>query len=433
MRVHDTFITVFKIWKDIVVILPVRDAVVNIFRQFMDICLGNFDNRKIQALIEHWWSATHTFLIPCAKIEVTPLDFTILTSLSIGRYPTQVSYDDTWSILSNARQLLPNIDFSHIMSGNISIAHMWTYLTIAANREDDITIAHTFIIFMMEHLRFQMANDTVPLGYLAVVADLDSTAQYDWGSAILASLYHGLDTVVTTGGAITGFVQLLTYWFYEYCGAGHPIVNEEVKFPAYPYLKEWERGNKRITNGQATNLFILGRYHIDHRTIETITWEPWLDSVVFEIENVLTAKLLSCKRMPLQVPNGNCKYYLGDRCWRQLDGEARIPLDYQLSMSLHISSVVLHEMRQAGFLDCEQFVVGEERETYALYWAEQTSEVGYMLTDSQRMGNIDMFGPTTLSAGITPVVVTSASVHSASQDFSLPGEVEGPNPRWYIK
>ncbi|KAF6177088.1 hypothetical protein GIB67_015963 [Kingdonia uniflora] len=134
----------------------------------------------------------------------------MLTSLSIGRYLTQVPYDDTWFILSNARQLLLNIDSSHIKNGNISIAHLRTYLIVAADREDDITIARAFILFMMGHLWFQTANDTVPLGYLAAVANLDSAAQYGWGSAILASLYHGLDTVVTIGSAITGFFQLLT-------------------------------------------------------------------------------------------------------------------------------------------------------------------------------------------------------------------------------
>ncbi|KAF6171571.1 hypothetical protein GIB67_018095 [Kingdonia uniflora] len=176
-------------------------------------------------------------MFPCAEIGVTPLNYTMLTSLSIGRYPTQVPYDDTWSILSNARQLLPNIDFSHIKSENVSIAHLRTYLTVAADRENDITIAHDFILFMMGHLWFQTANDTVPLEYLAVVNDLDSAAQYDWGSAILASLYHALDTAVMTGCVITGFFQLLTYWFYEYCGVGHPIVKEEVKFSAYPRLR----------------------------------------------------------------------------------------------------------------------------------------------------------------------------------------------------
>ncbi|KAF6171396.1 hypothetical protein GIB67_009537 [Kingdonia uniflora] len=182
----------------------------------------------------------------------------------------------------------------------------------------------------------------------------------------------------------------MQYWFYEYCGVGHPIVKEDFKFTAYPHLRAWERENKKKTNGQEGNLFMLGRYHIDHRTIETITWEPWLDYAVSEINDVLITKLLSRKRMSLQVPNGNCEFYLRDRCWRQLTGEARILLDPPL-------------------------------------------KAGHLLTDSQRMGNINLFGPTALRASITPMVVTSTSVHSLSQDFSLPGEVEEPNPGWYIE
>ncbi|KAF6164035.1 hypothetical protein GIB67_028739 [Kingdonia uniflora] len=119
-------------------------------------------------------------------------------------------------------------------------------------------------------------------------------------------------------------------------------------------------GELEEKNDQAANLFILGRYHIDHRTVDTITWEPWLEFAVSKIEDVLTAKLISRKRMPLQVPNGKCENYLGDRCWRQLASKARIPLDPLLSISPHISLVTLQEMRQARFLVCEQFVVGEE-------------------------------------------------------------------------
>ncbi|KAF6135001.1 hypothetical protein GIB67_014050 [Kingdonia uniflora] len=185
-------------------------------------------------------------------------------------------------------------------------------------------------------------------------------------------MYHGLDTAVTTEGAITGFVQLLPYCFYEYCGVGHPIVKEEIMYLAYLRLRALERGNKRKTNDQTTNLFIIGRYHIDHRTVKMITWEPLFDSAVSETEDVT--------------------------------GEVRIPLDPPLSMSPHISPVALHEMRQAEFID---------------YF--------------QRMGNLYLFGPSALRAGITLVVVTSASVHSLSQDFSLPSEAKGPDLEWHIE
>ncbi|KAF6166458.1 hypothetical protein GIB67_038195, partial [Kingdonia uniflora] len=280
MHVHDTFTAVFKVWKDIATIPAVRDVMVNIFGQFMEIRLGNSYNRLIQAFTER----------------------------------------------------------CHIKSGNVSIAHLRMYLTAAADRDDDITIARAFIFFMMGYLWFQTANDTVPLGYLAAVSDSDSAAQYDWDSAILASLYHSLDTAVTTGGAITGFVQLLPYWFYEYCGVGHPIVKEE----------------------DAT---------------------------------------LSTKR--------NCKYYLGDRCWRQVTGEVSIPLDPPLSIWPHISPTALHEVRQAGGRPhVDRFPEDGESRSVRL---------------------------TVLRDGITPVVVMSASVHSLSQDFSLPGEAEGPDLGWHMK
>ncbi|KAF6167836.1 hypothetical protein GIB67_027614, partial [Kingdonia uniflora] len=38
---------------------------------------------------------------------------------------------------------------------------------------------------------------------------------------------------------------------------------------------------------------------------------------------------MSRKRIPLQVPNGNCEYYLGDRCWRQLTGIAEFARNAQ--------------------------------------------------------------------------------------------------------
>ncbi|KAF6150206.1 hypothetical protein GIB67_023161 [Kingdonia uniflora] len=256
----------------------------------------------------------------------------MLTSLSIGRYPTQVPYDDAWTVLSNARQLLPNIESNNIKSGNVSISHLRTYLTIAADREDDITISRAFILFMMGHLWFQTANDTVPLGYLAVVADLDEAAQYDWGSAILASLYHGLDTAVTTGGVITGFSQLL----------------ESRKRLSSRPIRVSEHGRRGKRGKQMAKQPICLCWADTTLTTRLLRRSPGnlgADSAVSEIDEVLTAKLLFGKRMSFQVPNENCEYYLGDRCWKQLTGEAYISLDPPFSMSPHISPVDLQKIR----------------------------------------------------------------------------------------
>ncbi|KAF6144677.1 hypothetical protein GIB67_006169 [Kingdonia uniflora] len=49
------------------------------------------------------------------------------------------------------------------------------------------------------------------------------------------------------------------------------------------------------------------------------------------------------------------------------------------------------------------------------------------------MGNIDLFGPTALRADIIPVVVTLASVHSLSKDFSLPSDLGGLDSGWHME
>ncbi|KAF6146694.1 hypothetical protein GIB67_008980 [Kingdonia uniflora] len=93
MRVHDTFTTVFKVWKDITTIPAVRDAVVNIFGQFMDIRLGNSDNRLIQALIERWWPTTHVSIPLCEDRDSTVSetdDVLTVKLLSRKRVPLQV-------------------------------------------------------------------------------------------------------------------------------------------------------------------------------------------------------------------------------------------------------------------------------------------------------------------------------------------------------
>ncbi|KAF6147198.1 hypothetical protein GIB67_039328 [Kingdonia uniflora] len=95
-----------------------------------------------------------------------------------------------------------------------------------------------------------------------------------------------------TRGAITGFSQFLKYLFYDNCGVGHPIVKETLKFTSYPGLKAWEKGNRKKTNDQATILFTLGRYLIDHWTIESINWQPWEESALLYLDDVPTASLL---------------------------------------------------------------------------------------------------------------------------------------------
>lgn len=43
--------------------------------------IENFDFCLMKVLIERWCDTTNTFLFPCGKITLTPIDFTINTGL----------------------------------------------------------------------------------------------------------------------------------------------------------------------------------------------------------------------------------------------------------------------------------------------------------------------------------------------------------------
>ncbi|KAF6173082.1 hypothetical protein GIB67_021663, partial [Kingdonia uniflora] len=142
--------------------------------------------------------------------------------------------------------------------------------------------------------------DIVTLKYCCLINGFSSLNQTkldvlsDFHKIKLGISYKKIDgKIIESFPSYLTVLEQLEYWFYEYCGVGHPIVKEEVKFLAYPRCRAWKRGNKRKTNDQAANLFILSRYHIDHQTIETITWRPWLDSAVSELDDVRTASLMS--------------------------------------------------------------------------------------------------------------------------------------------
>ncbi|KAF6163296.1 hypothetical protein GIB67_025160 [Kingdonia uniflora] len=90
-------------------------------------------------------------------------------------------------------------------------------------------------------------------------------------------------------------------------------------------------------------------------------------------------------------------------------------------MSQHLSPVDLEALRTFGFVGYNQFVMYESKMTYAEYYSSMTIEVGHLLTNLQRMENIDLFGVSALRSGITPVVITSAEEASCDPHSPLEG------------
>ncbi|KAF6162864.1 hypothetical protein GIB67_021013 [Kingdonia uniflora] len=147
------------------------------------------------------------------------------------------------------------------------------YGSCTGGSEADEAYARDFIDGIKYKMRFELrvaqSKWSILKNLLEEMKCLDVRGDYKM-VLLLVFLFWDVSSIRASLAASMG----LGYWFYEYCGVGHPIVKEEAKYPTYLCLRAWERGNRRETNDQTTNLFIIGRYHIDYRTVETIAWEP---------------------------------------------------------------------------------------------------------------------------------------------------------------
>ena len=61
--------------------------------------------------------------------------------------------------------------------------------TVIVGPED---IARVFLFFCVGHIFFPTARDSVPIGWLAALEDLEIVGSYDWGSTIPARIYYSL-------------------------------------------------------------------------------------------------------------------------------------------------------------------------------------------------------------------------------------------------
>ena len=63
------------------------------FGPLIDVSWGRHDASIGFVLAERWWDTTHTFHFPWGEAGITPLDFTMLTGMSVGAGDT-VPFDE---------------------------------------------------------------------------------------------------------------------------------------------------------------------------------------------------------------------------------------------------------------------------------------------------------------------------------------------------
>ncbi|KAF6138443.1 hypothetical protein GIB67_010647 [Kingdonia uniflora] len=223
---------------------------------------------------------------------------------------------------------------------------------------------------------------------IAVLESKDYTINF--GSAILGHLDYCLDQASKQEVKyIDDLFQLIEYHCYEYCQIDHHIL-------------------------------------IDNRLDDFWPRINMKDALKREV--IITGNI-SRKRVLLQCPFGGYEWYLGDRCWAQLEHRA-VSYDPPEKLYCFPTSDVVRSLRAAGWIEAQHYIVGHHID-YDAHWRHVSH--GALMSDIARCENINIPCLGTLTSGVTFPHVEFPTADFSTQETQIPPLRLGYYPGWIMK
>ncbi|KAF6160455.1 hypothetical protein GIB67_019224 [Kingdonia uniflora] len=244
---------------------------------------------------------------------------------------------------------------------------------------------------------FENSKSWARLKLLCPIVVLENKAYtIDFGSTILGHLYYCLDqTLKQEVKYISGLFQLIEYHCYEYCQIGHHILIDNRLDDFWPRMSVWQIKRRKVTRNKA-------KHHL---------------------------ALMSRKRVLLQCPFGGYEWYLGDRCWAQLEHRT-VPYNPPEKLHCFSSSDVVRSLRAAGWIEIQHYIVGHHVD-YDAYWRHVSH--GALMSDIARCGNINISGLGALTSGVTFPHVEFPTADFSTQETQIPPPRLGDYPGWIME
>ncbi|KAF6170098.1 hypothetical protein GIB67_025787 [Kingdonia uniflora] len=138
---------------------------------------------------------------------------------------------------------------------------------------------------------------------------------------------------------------------------------------------------------------------------------------------------ISRKRVLLQSPFGGYEWYLGDRCWAQLEHRAML---YNPPKKLYCfpSPDVVRSLRAAGWIETQHYIVGHHVD-YDAYWRHVSH--GALMSDITRYNNIGIPCLGALTARVTLPYVEFPTGDFSTQETQIPSPQLGDYPGWIME
>ncbi|KAI8542771.1 hypothetical protein RHMOL_Rhmol08G0165600 [Rhododendron molle] len=144
-------------------------------------------------LVEQWWDTTKTFHFPEAgEITITLGDFALLTGLRVG--------GDLLPLDPQIHEHKGAFDYLLRKTRDVSESGHVTYSWLRAQYDQEGILAEVslpqlvraFCFYLLGQTLFCSKENSVHVQFLAALVNLDTIAEFDWGTPALATLYGHL-------------------------------------------------------------------------------------------------------------------------------------------------------------------------------------------------------------------------------------------------
>ncbi|KAM3324095.1 hypothetical protein P3S67_005246 [Capsicum chacoense] len=177
-------------------------------------------------MIERWKPETHIFHLPFGEVTLTLQDIQFLFG-----FPAPKDFSGTSCLY--IRALVKYIQQQAVQD------------PITDDTPDDRVqgMARLYMLLILGAIQFSnTSGNRLSLRFLYFIIDLDETGTYNWGSAVLAYLYHCLCQIFIEGKKLGGFVPLLQVWIWERVLPFRSIPKCIVRVePLMSYGRKWTR------------------------------------------------------------------------------------------------------------------------------------------------------------------------------------------------
>ncbi|KAF6148615.1 hypothetical protein GIB67_042574 [Kingdonia uniflora] len=171
------------------------------------------------------------------------------------------------------------------------------------------------------------------------------------------------------------------------------------------------------------------RQQLDLRTINNMQWDPFRNMKDALKREVIIVGNISRKRVLLQCPFGGYEWYLGDRCWAQLEHRA-VSYDPPEKLYCFPSFDVVRSLRAAGWIEAQHYIVGHHID-YDAYWRHVSH--GALMSDIARCRNINIPGLGALTSGVTFQRVEFPTVDFSTLETQISPPRLGDYPGWIME